>query len=54
LSAGRIAELTQLDYSRLMAFIAIKAASGEVLGVVRLHLDATAQSGEYAVIVRSA
>ena len=53
LSAERIAELTQLDYSRAMAFIAIDEAGGAMLGVVRLHLDADARSGEYAVIVRS-
>jgi RimJ/RimL family protein N-acetyltransferase len=53
LSDARIAELTQLDYSRAMAFIAIDEASGTMLGVVRLHLDADARSGEYAVIVRS-
>ena len=54
LSEERIAELTQLDYGRAMAFIAIDEASGAMLGVVRLHLDAEARSGEYAVIVRSA
>ena len=53
LSEERIAELTQLDFSRAMAFIAIDEASGAMLGVVRLHLDADARSGEYAVIVRS-
>ena len=37
-----------------MAFIAIEEAGGEMLGVVRLHLDADARNGEYAVIVRSA
>jgi acetyltransferase len=54
LSEERIAELTQLDYSRAMALIAIDEASGKMLGVVRLHLDAEAKSGEYAVILRSA
>jgi acetyltransferase len=54
LSAERIAELTRLDYARAMAFIAIAEVSGEMLGVVRLHLDADAKGGEYAVIVRSA
>ncbi len=39
LSDERITELTQLDYTRAMAFIAIDEASGEMLGVVRLHLD---------------
>jgi acetyltransferase len=54
LSEERIAELTRLDYRRAMAFIAIDEASGEMLGVVRLHLDEDSRSGEYAVIVRSA
>jgi RimJ/RimL family protein N-acetyltransferase len=54
LSEQRIAELTQLDYTRAMAFIAIAEVSGEMLGVVRLHLDPDGRSGEYAVIVRSA
>ena len=54
LSPERIAELTRLDYSRAMAFIAIDEASAEMLGVVRLHRDADGRGGEYAVIVRSA
>jgi RimJ/RimL family protein N-acetyltransferase len=54
LSEQRIAELTRLDYTRAMAFIAISEATGEMLGVVRLHLDTDSQGGEYAVIVRSA
>ena len=54
LSDERIAELTRLDYERAMALIAIDEASGKLLGVVRLHLDADRKGGEYAVIVRSA
>jgi RimJ/RimL family protein N-acetyltransferase len=54
LSEERIAELTQLDFSRAMAFIAIDEASGAMLGVVRLHLYVDTKGGEYAVIVRSA
>ena len=54
LSDARIAELTRLDYERAMAFVAIDETSGELLGVVRLHLDDDRKSGEYAVIVRSA
>jgi acetyltransferase len=48
-----IARLTQLDYARAMAFAAIEAASGELIGVVRLHADANYQSGEYAILLRS-
>jgi acetyltransferase len=54
LSEERISALTRLDYDRAMAFIAIDEASDHMLGIVRLHLDADAQGGEYAVIVRSA
>jgi acetyltransferase len=54
LSDERIHELTHLDYERAMAFIAFDEAKCEMLGVVRLHLDADRRSGEFAVIVRSA
>ena len=53
LSDQRIAELTQLDYTRAMAFIAIDEATVKMLGVVRLHLDDDRKGGEFAVIVRS-
>ena len=53
LSDERISELTHLDYTRAMAFIAIDEVTGKMLGVVRLHLDEDRQGGEYAVIVRS-
>jgi acetyltransferase len=48
-----IARFTQLDYARAMAFIALDASSGRMLGVVRLHADSNYESGEYAVLVRS-
>ncbi len=48
-----VARLTQLDYARAMAFIAIDQASGAMLGVVRLHANANYDAGEYAVLVRS-
>jgi acetyltransferase len=54
LTEERIAELTRLDYTRAMAFIAIDEDTGKKLGVVRLHLDDDRKGGEYAVIVRSA
>lgn len=53
LSHAFIARLTQLDYARAMAFVAVDQASGEMLGVVRLHADANYEQGEYAVLVRS-
>jgi acetyltransferase len=48
-----IARLTQIDYARAMAFVALKEATGEMLGVVRLHTKTDYNSGEYAILVRS-
>jgi len=48
-----IARLTQLDYARANAFIAIDETSGEMIGGVRLHADADYERAEFAVIVRS-
>jgi acetyltransferase len=48
-----IARLTQLDYARAVALVAIDAASGDMLGAVRLHADANFHAGEYAILVRS-
>jgi acetyltransferase len=47
-----IARLTQLDYARAMAFVAVDA-SNEILGVARLHSDSIYESGEYAILLRS-
>lgn len=48
-----ISRLTQLDYARAMAFVALDQASGEVLGVVRLHSDSRYENAEYAILLRS-
>jgi acetyltransferase len=48
-----IARLTQIDYARAMAFIAIDEATGEMLGAVRLHMSSDYATGEYAILVRS-
>jgi acetyltransferase len=48
-----IARLTQIDYSRAMALVAIEQASGAMLGAVRLHVDSNFDKGEYAILVRS-
>ena len=48
-----IAKLTQIDYARSMAFIAIEKDTGKMLGSVRLMGDANHELGEYAVMVRS-
>jgi acetyltransferase len=48
-----IARLTQLDYARAMALAAIEPTTGALLGVVRLHLNADRDEGEYAILLRS-
>jgi acetyltransferase len=48
-----LARFTQLDYTKAMAFIALDEATGELLGVARLHNNADNLSAEYAVLVRS-
>jgi acetyltransferase len=48
-----VARFTQIDYARAMAFLAIDEASGEMLGVVRIHADAEFNNGEYAILIRS-
>jgi acetyltransferase len=53
LSHRFLARLTQIDYAREMAFVAIAKSSDDILGVVRLILDPDLQRGEYGIIVRS-
>ncbi len=53
LSHRFLARLTQIDYAREMAFVAIAKETGALLGVVRLVLDPDAVDGEYAILVRS-
>ncbi|SNY92016.1 acetyltransferase [Cohaesibacter sp. ES.047] len=48
-----ISRLTQIDYARSMAFIAVDPMSGEMLASVRLMGDGNHETGEYAVMVRS-
>ena len=48
-----IARMTQLDYARAMAFVAIDQATGDLLGVGRLNANADYDTAEYAVLVRS-
>jgi acetyltransferase len=48
-----IVRFTQLDYARAMALLALDESSGAMLGVVRLHVGATGDVGEYAILVRS-
>jgi acetyltransferase len=48
-----VARFTQIDYARAMAFVAVEEASGNMLGVVRLHANANYDIAEYAILVRS-
>lgn len=53
LSHKFIARLTQIDYARDMAFIAIDPKTNEMLGVSRLASDPDYLRAEYAVITRT-
>jgi acetyltransferase len=48
-----MARLTQIDYAREMAFVAIHEETGELLGVSRLIADPDYVRAEYGIIVRS-
>lgn len=48
-----VARITQIDYSRAMAFLACDPDSGEILGAARLMADPDYVKAEYAVLVRS-
>jgi GNAT superfamily N-acetyltransferase len=48
-----IARFTRVDYAKAMAFIALDQATGEMLGVARLHATTDGHCGEFAILVRS-
>jgi acetyltransferase len=52
LSQEQMARLTQVDYDREMAFIAVREATGDTVGVARLVRESDRSSGEFAVIVQ--
>jgi acetyltransferase len=52
LSPEMMARLTQIDYDREIAFVAIREITGETVGVARLIAEADGSSGEFAVIVQ--
>jgi acetyltransferase len=52
LSAEQLARLTQIDYDREMAFIAVRETTGDTVGVARLVCE-DESSGEFAVIVEA-
>ncbi len=45
--------LTQLDYDRDIAFVALEQATGALAGVVRLSCDPDRTVGEYGLLVRT-
>jgi acetyltransferase len=51
LSPEQTARLTQIDYDREMAFLAIREATGETVGVARLVCESE-RDGEFAIIVQ--
>jgi acetyltransferase len=56
LPRSELARLTQIDYAREMAFIAVRTLPGgtpETLGVVRAVIDPDNVEAEFAIIVRS-
>jgi acetyltransferase len=48
-----VARLTQIDYAREMAFVALSESRDELLGVARLAADPDYTRAEFAVLVRS-
>ena len=52
LSPEMMARLTQVDYEREMAFVAVREAAGETVGVARLVREINETEAEFAVIVQ--
>jgi acetyltransferase len=52
LSPEQMARLTQIDYEREMAFIAVLEPAGATVGVARLVRDPNGGGGEFAVVVQ--
>jgi acetyltransferase len=53
LSHRLLARLTQIDYARDMAFVAVDTKSGQLLGVARYSADPDRLRAEYAILVRT-
>ena len=53
ISPELLVRLTQLDYDRDLAFVALEEASGELGGIVRYSADPDHQAAEFGVLVRS-
>ena len=45
--------MTQIDYARTIAFVALDIQTGELMGEVRLHADANYERGEFRIVIRS-
>jgi len=52
LSPEQLARLTQVDYDREMAFVAVRESTGETVGVSRLVCEGDGRTGEFAVVVQ--
>lgn len=52
-SEAALKRLTQIDYEREIAFVALEAETGKLAGVSRLAADPDHVSAEYGVLVRS-
>ncbi len=50
-SPEQMARLTQIDYDREMAFVAVRDGDQATVGVARLVCEAAGQSGEFAILV---
>jgi len=53
LSHKFLARMTQVDYAREMAFVALSVAEGELLGIARLIAEPDYVRAEFAILVRS-
>jgi len=54
ISSEQMARLTQVDYTREMAFVAVREATGETVGVSRLIHEPGEVGAEFAVLVEPA
>jgi RimJ/RimL family protein N-acetyltransferase len=52
-SPASIARFTHVDFARAMAFAALDRATGDLIGVARLHRLPQGNTAEFAIIVRS-
>ncbi len=53
LSKNSLVRLTQLDYDRDIAFVALERASGDLAGIARYAADPDRNQAEFAILIRS-